>query len=715
MKNQILDIMNKKDYLPLNIDELYNLLNLNSASDFTLLAKTLNQMVDEQLIVYNSKGQFAPVSYFHIAYGIIDVKDAGFAFLDTEYGSIFIPYSGLNGAVTYDEVMVKYNFDSKGRLEGEVVKIIKRNNTELVGIISRYRGKYIVKPLDYKIHLQVFIKKEDLNHAVSGDIVKVKIEKFCQNYMADGVILETYGNKNLPGLDITGLVLAKNIRTEFSNEISEELQIIPTSINVAEEMMKNPKRRDLRNKSIITIDGDDAKDLDDAISVEKLDNNNYLLGVYIADVANYVKEQSFLDREAYERGTSVYLPDRVIPMLPKKLSNGICSLNEKVDRLVMACEMEIDKNGKVINYEIFEAIINSNHRMTYADVNQILEDNNKELISKYQDIVPLLHNMEELAKILNAMRLKRGSFEFESLEPKLILDENGKVIQIDVRIRKIAEKLIEEFMLIANETVAEAMTWLDVPFLYRVHEEPKDEKLTRLLLSLDQFGYNIKIKNKKALPKTLQQILLDMEDEKRTKSEKIKDAIVSRLMIRSMTKAKYQEINIGHFGLASSCYTHFTSPIRRYPDLLVHRLIKEFMFEKKETLASNPISYFMEKVNKSAIQSSLTERKAEMLERDCVDLKKTEYMNNFIGKTFKGIISSITQYGLYIMLDNTLEGFVKYNQMIDDYYEIDELKGRVKGEKTRKVYQIGDKVIVRVINTNLEKRAVEFRIIRKDK
>lgn len=379
MKNQILDIMNKKDYLPLNIDELYNLLNLNSASDFTLLAKTLNQMVDEQLIVYNSKGQFAPVSYFHIAYGIIDVKDAGFAFVDTEYGSIFIPYSGLNGAVTYDEVMVKYNFDSKGRLEGEVVKIIKRNNTELVGIISRYRGKYIVKPLDYKIHLQVFIKKEDLNHAVSGDIVKVKIEKFCQNYMADGVILETYGNKNLPGLDITGLVLAKNIRTEFSNEISEELQIIPTSINVAEEMMKNPKRRDLRNKLIITIDGDDAKDLDDAISVEKLDNNNYLLGVYIADVANYVKEQSFLDREAYERGTSVYLPDRVIPMLPKKLSNGICSLNEKVDRLVMACEMEIDKNGKVINYEIFEAII-SNHRMTYADVNQILEDNNKELI-----------------------------------------------------------------------------------------------------------------------------------------------------------------------------------------------------------------------------------------------------------------------------------------------------------------------------------------------
>ncbi len=715
MKNQILDIMNKKDYLPLNIDELYNLLNLNSASDFTLLAKTLNQMVDEKLIIYNSKGQFAPLAYFNIAYGIIDVKDAGFAFLDTEYGSIFIPYSALNGALTYDEVMVKYNFDSKGRLEGEVLEIVKRNNTELVGIISKYHGKYVVKPLDYKIHLQVFVKKEDINHAVSGDIVKVKIDTFCQNHTADGVIIKSYGNKNLPGLDITGLVLAKNIRTEFSNEAVEELQVIPTSINANEEMTKNPKRRDLRNKPIITIDGDDAKDLDDAICVEKLDNGHYLLGVYIADVANYVKEQSFLDIEAYERGTSVYLPDRVIPMLPKKLSNGICSLNEKVDRLVMACEMEIDSSGKVVNYEIFEAIIHSNHRMTYTAVNQILEDNDKELISKYQDIVPLLQNMEELAKILNNMRLKRGSFEFESLEPKLILDENGKVIQIEVRIRRTAEKLIEEFMLVANETVAQAMTWLDVPFIYRVHEEPKDEKLTRLLLALDQFGYDMKIKNKKALPKTLQQILLDMENETRTKSEKMKDAIVSRLMIRSMTKAKYQETNIGHFGLASSCYTHFTSPIRRYPDLLVHRLIKEFMLGKKETFATNPVSYFMEKVNKSAIQASLTERKAEVLERDCVDLKKTEYMSNFIGETFKGILSSITQYGLYIMLDNTVEGLVKYNQMTDDYYEIDELKGRVKGEKTRKVYQIGDKVIVRVIKTNLEKRAVEFRLLRKDK
>lgn len=258
MKNQILDIMNKKDYLPLNIDELYNLLNLNSASDFTLLAKTLNQMVDEKLIIYNSKGQFAPLAYFNIAYGIIDVKDAGFAFLDTEYGSIFIPYSALNGALTYDEVMVKYNFDSKGRLEGEVLEIVKRNNTELVGIISKYHGKYVVKPLDYKIHLQVFVKKEDINHVVSGDIVKVKIDTFCQNHTADGVIIKSYGNKNLPGLDITGLVLAKNIRTEFSNEAVEELQVIPTSINANEEMTKNPKRRDLRNKPIITIDGDDA-------------------------------------------------------------------------------------------------------------------------------------------------------------------------------------------------------------------------------------------------------------------------------------------------------------------------------------------------------------------------------------------------------------------------------------------------------------------------
>ncbi len=715
MKDKILDLMNEPSFNPLNIDEIYKRLNLRTSSEFTELAKTLNGLVDENILTYNSKGEFAPLKFFSMASGIIDVKDAGFAFLDTELGGIFIPKTKLKGAITYDEVMVKFKIDSKGRYEGEVVRILKRNTTDVIGTLIQKNGKFIIKPVDTRLNVLVFVDKKDLGKASKNDIVKVKITKYFPNTTADGIVTEVLGNKNTPGLDITSLVLSSGINVDFSEDTLTYIKDIPDSIDVLKELNNNPRRRDLREKMVITIDGSDAKDLDDAVSVEKLQNGNYLLGVYIADVSNYVKEASPLDLDAFDRGTSVYLPDRVIPMLPKKLSNGICSLNEGVDRLTMACMMEIDDTGKVINYEIFEAIINNKHRMTYEDVNLMLEDNNQELINKYQDIYQMLIDMEQLAKIRNDMRLVRGSFEFESLEPKLILNEEGKVIKINLRIQRTAENLIEEFMLCANETVAEAMTWLDVPFIYRVHEEPKDEKLTRLLYALDQFGYHVKIKNKKALPKTLQQILLDMKDETKSDEERTVDAIVSRLMIRSMTKAKYQEQNVGHFGLASSCYTHFTSPIRRYPDLLVHRLIKEFMLGKIETTSSNPILYFTEKVNKAGITSSMTEKKAEMLERNCVDFKKVEYMSKYIGKTFNGIISSITNFGIYIMLDNTVEGLVKYTSMYDDYYEIDELKGIIKGEKKGKTYKIGDKVIVRVMDANLDKRVVEFRLLGKDK
>lgn len=715
MREKLLDIMNNKDYLPANIDTLFKELNLISSKDFTILAKTLNSLVDENIITYNKKGEFAPLNYFNMVTGIIDVKEAGFAFLDTDLGGIFIPATKLKGAITYDEVMIKFHIDSKGRYEGEVVRIINRATKELIGTYTKYRNKNIVKPVDSKLNIKVFIKNEELKNAKPNDIVKVEITEYFPNATANGKILEVFGNKNLPGLDITSLVLSSKIRTEFSDDVLKELQSIPEVVDTAKELNDSPRRRDLRDLLIITIDGSDAKDLDDAIHVEKLANGNWLLGVYIADVAHYVKETSSLDLEAFSRGTSVYLPDRVIPMLPKKLSNGICSLNEKVDRLVTSCEMEINNDGAVVNYAIFEAIIKSAHRMNYEDVNKILEEENIELIKKYQDIYPMLKDMQNLAKVLNDMRIKRGAFEFESLEPKLILNEKGKVERIDLRIQKTAEKLIEEFMLKANETVAEAMTWLDVPFIYRVHEEPKEEKLTKLLFMLTQFGYNVKIKNRKALPKMLQQVILDMNEEEPSEQEKTKYAIINRMMIRSMTKAKYQETNIGHFGLASKCYTHFTSPIRRYPDLLVHRLIKEFMLGYNETKTNNSTMYFMSKVNAAGITSSQTERKAEMLERETVELKKTEYMLNFIGKTFSGIISSITQYGIYIMLDNTIEGLVKYKEMHDDYYIVDETLGKITGEKTKKTYQIGDRVKVRLMDVNLEKRTIEFRLLGKDK
>lgn len=714
MKDKIIEIMNQEGFKPINIDDLFIKLDLTSSQDFTTLAKTLNALVDENVLTYNSKGEFAPLEYFSLASGIIDVKEAGFAFIDTEFGGIFIPKTKLKGAITYDEVMVKFNIDKKGRYEGEVVRITKRNTTDVIGTLIFTKGKYIIKPVDSRLNITTYIKKEDIKNAKENDIVKVKITKYFPNSTADGIITEVFGNKNTPGLDITSLVLSSNILVDFSKEALEELKDIPDVLDTDYELKNNPNLVDLRNKKIITIDGIDAKDLDDAIRVEKLENGNYLLGVYIADVSNYVKEHSFLDIDAFNRGTSVYLPDRVIPMLPKKLSNGICSLNEGVDRLIMACEMEINLNGKVLKHNIFEGIINSTHRMNYDDVNKILEEENEDLIKEYQDIYDMLLQARDLAKIRKEMRLKRGSFEFESLEPKLILNKFGKVERIDLRIQKTAENLIEEFMLCANETVAEAMTWLDIPFIYRVHEEPKDEKLTKLLYSLDQFGYTVKVKNKKALPKALQQILLDMQDESKTEEERTTDAIISKLMIRSMAKAKYQEQNIGHYGLASTCYTHFTSPIRRYPDLLVHRLIKEFMFGNKQTNASNNVLFYTEKVNKAGINSSLTEKKAETLERNCVDLKKVEYMSEFIGKTFIGIISSVTEFGIYIMLDNTVEGLVKYNEMHDDYYIVDTLKGTVKGEKNKKTYKIGDRVVVRLMDTNIEKRVVEFRLLRKE-
>ena len=564
MREKILKLLQSDAYHPMVANQIFQLLNLKDSKEFTQLVKTLNQLEDEGEITHNSRGEYATLEKLNLAKGIIDVKDGGYAFVDTDLGGIFIKSDNINGAITYDEVLVEYYLDNLGRYEGKVVKIIKRNTRVIIGPVSRLRQKAIVRSIDSKIKLLVFIKEKDLKKAKVNDIVKVEITEYFPNMTADGKVVEVYGNKHLPGLDITSMVLSSGVPVEFPEDVRKEIKTIPNKIDSEAILQKNPKIRDLRDKLIITIDGDDAKDLDDAISLEYNDSGNYHLGVYIADVSHYVQEKSPLDTEALNRGTSVYLPDRVIPMLPKELSNGICSLNEKVDRLVMACEMEIDHDGKIINHDIFEAIINNKHRMTYSNVNAMLEDKNQAIRDAYFDIYPMLKQMNELAKTLRNKRIKRGSFEFESLEPRLILDQNGKVVDIVLRKQRSAEKLIEEFMLAANETVAEAMTWLNVPFIYRVHEEPSDEKITKLLETLDLFGYNVKIKNKKAMPKKLQEVLLSLENDEEKDSEELsKDIIINQMMIRSMSKAKYQEYNIGHFGLASECYTHFTSPIRR--------------------------------------------------------------------------------------------------------------------------------------------------------
>lgn len=715
MREKILKLLQSDSYHPMVANQIFQLLNLKDSKEFTQLVKTLNQLEDEGEITHNSRGEYATFEKLNLAKGIIDVKDGGYAFVDTDLGGIFIKSDNINGAITYDEVLVEYYLDNLGRYEGKVVKIIKRNTRVIIGPVSRLRQKAIVRSIDSKIKLLVFIKEKDLKKAKVNDIVKVEITEYFPNMTADGKVVEVYGNKHLPGLDITSMVLSSGVPVEFPEDVRKEIKTIPNKIDSEVILQKNPKIRDLRDKLIITIDGDDAKDLDDAISLEYNDSGNYHLGVYIADVSHYVQEKSPLDTEALNRGTSVYLPDRVIPMLPKELSNGICSLNEKVDRLVMVCEMEIDHDGKIINHDIFEAIINNKHRMTYSNVNAMLEDKNQAIRDAYFDIYPMLKQMNELAKTLRNKRIKRGSFEFESLEPRLILDQNGKVVDIVLRKQRSAEKLIEEFMLAANETVAEAMTWLNVPFIYRVHEEPSDEKITKLLETLDLFGYNVKIKNKKAMPKKLQEVLLSLENDEEKDSEELsKDIIINQMMIRSMSKAKYQEYNIGHFGLASECYTHFTSPIRRYPDLLVHRLVKQFMLGEDEVTVTSPVEYFASKVNYASIQSSKTEKRAEVLERDCVDYKKVEYASRFIGTITSGLLTSITNFGVFITLDNSIEGLVKYADMQDDYYDVDDKFGRIVGERNHKVYQIGDRLTVKIVSANLEKSEINFKIIKKE-
>lgn len=715
MKEELIKLFTDKDYIPKNIDQLFEILSLKNSKDFKMLAKTLNELVDEKIITYDEKGVFFPFHQQKTMTGMIDVKEAGFAFVDTEIGGIFIPADQVNGAITYDEVLIEYQLDAMGRYEGSVKKIMKRNTPYIIGAITRLKGKAVVRSVNPKIKILAFIKEKDLKHAKNNELVKAEITEYFPNMTANAKVVEIYGHKNIPGLDITALVLSTGVPTSFSKEALNEAKKIEQNLDVEHILKSDPTIRDLRNKCIITIDGDDAKDLDDGISLEYNPLGNYVLGVYIADVSYYVKENSPLDVDAIARGTSIYLPDRVIPMLPKELSNGICSLNEGVPRLVMACEMEIDANGKVLSYDIFEAIIESKHRMTYATVNAMIEEKNKEIREHYYDIYPMLKQMYLLSRKLNEKRIKRGSFEFEGNEPRLLLNNQGKVIDIVLRKQQSAEKLIEEFMIIANECVASAMTWLNVPFLYRVHEEPKEEKITKLLAMLDLFGHPVKIKNKKSLAKTLQQVLLDLnETEDKSEEEIAKDTIVNQLMIRSMSKAKYQEYNIGHFGLASKCYTHFTSPIRRYPDLLVHRLIKEFMLSKKQANVVHPFDYFASRVHSIAISSSNAERRAEALERDAIDMKKIEYATQFVGKTFVGLISSITNFGVYITLDNTIEGLSRYADMMDDYYEVDSKLGKITGEKHRKTYHLGDLVQIRITDANVEKRYISVQILGKE-
>src|SRR5690625_3545908 len=514
----------------------------------------------------------------------------------------------------------------------------------------------------------------------------------------EGNVLQILGHKNDPGMDILSIIYKNGITIDFPDDVLEQTENIPKT--VSKEDIAG--RRDLRDEVIVTIDGADAKDLDDAVSVKQLSNGNYKLGVYIADVSYYVKENSPIGREAFERATSVYLVDRVIPMLPHKLSNGICSLHPEVDRLVIGCEMEIDKNGGVVNHEIFEGVIQSKARMTYKEVNQILVDKDEAVKSKYENLVPMFEDMEDLAEILRTKRFGRGAIDFDFKEAKVLVDEEGKATDVIIRERSIAERLIEEFMLCANETIAQHFHWLDVPFIHRIHEDPNPDKLQTFFEFIARFGYVVKGTANEIHPQALQKVL---EEVKGTDE----DLIISKLMLRSMKQAKYDPQSIGHFGLATEFYTHFTSPIRRYPDLIVHRLIRTYLFEGK--LDEETRAIWKEKMPEIAQQASMKERTAVDAEREVDDLKKAEFMQDKVGEEFEGVISSVTNFGLFVELPNTVEGLVHVSYMTDDFYHFDERAYAMIGERTGTVYQVGDTITVKVAQVNLDERAVDFEIV----
>ena len=730
MKDQVIDFLKKQKKL-LSVDDIYKSMGLIDQRDFVTLVKTINQLEDDGEIFINKNNQIGLISHFNYVKGVINVKEAGFGFvtIDKNYfenennfenkkivldnaKDIYVSMDNRKTALDGDCVLVEL-FLGNSTLEGKVVKILKRASADFIGIVKYYRKKYIVESLNKKTNISICLEKNseiDYRNLINM-VVKVVITKYFERVenllqpIGVGKVIEKYDDYSKPGMDLTTILLANDYELDFPVKVKDEVTRIPLEIS----KLDLDGRVDLTKKQIVTIDGDDAKDLDDAICVEKMSNGNYFLGVYIADVSNYVEIGTALDDEAYNRGTSTYLPDRVVPMLPKELSNGICSLNEGVLRLVMACEMEIDLNGKVLDSKIFKGYIKSSARLTYNNVNKILSDDLK-VTELYKNLVPMLKEAEALAKILYKMRVDRGAFEFDTIESKVILDENLKAIDVKLVERGIAEKMIEEFMLIANETVAETMKWLEVPFIYRVHDEPNEEKMVDFMEYARLLGYNIKTNNKKSFAKSLQKILLDNKE-----SNDLTSKVINKMLLRTMAKAKYQSHNIGHFGLASECYTHFTSPIRRYPDLIVHRLIKEFLLNEKVYSDSN-IGLLANTISDQAEYLSTCERTAESVERLADDIKKTEYISDKIGNKYRGTISSVTNYGCYVMLDNSVEGFVNFNDFPAGYYLTAYPKqGTLIDEKRNVSYTIGEKVLIKVLSTNKRLHRIDFQLIKKVK
>lgn len=703
----LLNFMRETAYKPMTYQELEQHFAIEDAHEFREFLKLLNELEQSGKIILTSTERYGVPERMSLLRGRLQAHAKGFAFLipdDREHPDVYIHANDLKSAMNGDTVLVRISSKSSdgGKMEGEVVRIVTRAVTQVVGVFQNHEAYGFVLPDDKRINRDIFIPKHAINGAVDGVKVVVKLVSYPEGRAAaEGEIVEILGHKDDPGVDILSIIRKHQLPEGFPEEVLAEADAAPDAITEEEIMQQG--RRDLRGLNIVTIDGEDAKDLDDAVNVERLSNGNYRLGVHIADVSYYVRDRSELDKEAYNRGCSVYLVDRVIPMLPHRLSNGICSLNPQVDRLTMSCEMEFNEQMKVVKHDIFTSVIRTKERMTYNNVRKILVDEDPELIERYSDLVDDFRLMRELALKLRSRRMRRGAVDFDFVESKVIVDENGKPVDIVKRERSIAEQIIEEFMLAANETVAEHFHWLKVPFIYRIHEDPDQEKLQNFMAFAANFGHHVKGRGNAIHPRALQNLLEAIQGTK-------EQTVLSTMMLRSMKQAKYDAESTGHFGLAAEYYSHFTSPIRRYPDLVIHRVIREVL-ENGGALNETRHEQLASRMADIAQQSSERERVAVDAERDTEALKKAEFMLDKVGEEFEGIISSVTSFGMFIELENTVEGLIRLSAMTDDYYHFDEGHMALIGERTSKVYRIGDDVKVRVAKVNMDDHTIDFEMV----
>ena len=704
LKETILQFMREDAYRPMDIQDLAAVFDIGS-DEYKAFKVALKQMEREGLIIRTKKDRFAVPEKLGLVTGKLQAHQKGFGFLIPDIEGekdVFIPSSAMHGALNGDKILVQVtreDFKGKKR-EGEVVEVLERANKTIVGVYEESRNFGFVVPDDKKIASDIFISKNNKNGAKDRDVVVVEITNWPDKRRSpEGKVVEILGQKGEVGLDILSIIKKYGLPEEFPEKVLNYAENISEEIDEKEIL----RRRDIRDLMMVTIDGEDAKDLDDAVSLSKTKDGLYKLGVHIADVTHYVREKNPLDKEALKRGTSVYLIDRVIPMLPKKLSNGICSLNPKVDRLALSCFMTIDSKGKVIDHEIAETVIRTNERMTYTDVTKILTENDPDLIERYKEVVPMFREMEELCVILRNKRMKRGAIDFDFEESKIILNENGKPIDIKPYERAIANRIIEEFMLVCNETIAEYMYWTKIPFVYRIHENPDEEKLDKFREFIYNLGYTIRF-GQEIHPRVLQEVLEKVKGKK-------EEIVVSTLLLRSMMQARYAPENTGHFGLAAQYYCHFTSPIRRYPDLQIHRIIKEHLNGRIDEKRASKLVNIVDVASK---QSSERERLAEEAEREVDDLKKAEYMKDRIGQEFEGIISSVTSFGIFVELPNTIEGLVHITDLDDDYYVFDEQHLCLIGERTKKIYRLGDEVKVICSRVDIDNRDIFFDIIKEE-